>query len=369
VDVCRDDIGRYSNRTKVRTFDQETANLKRTHSIKRMDFKKKKQEHVLVGDKLASENSTLNMLYVNILARGLMSIVAKVFKYSLIYFFAFFIFFAVLIFIKEYDYENFKSESVDNLMHEAARIINKSVLIIYHNSYVVDHDQSKKEVMHIPSGISKNLEQLLVKLNAAEYSIHDFNELLNDVEYQYKSQKKRILVALEQGSENGNIDILNDSLKKLNLTHHLVLIGAIESDFDNSQISHSGSMCLMQMSKIGSDEIGVDRKTLLNDAQACSDAGSELLSKFSRQFNGDITLAVAGYNIGNSYVGGINKNNNDTNYVDIKRALQSKLNKDLVKKPAKDHLSIKKAFDEKVSYLPLFLASVIIADENGYLSI
>jgi len=368
VNVYRDNIGRYASKSNCNSFDDVTAQFEQVFAENKVILKNKIKEHRKSAKRIRVEKLNLYKLFVNILTRNTLSFWGKCFKNLLILCFGGLFFFLVFISLKEYEHGVKPEINYQNIKNGAYNFIKTNLLKHFSNNDL-KYSQNKSPVSSTSNYIPSKVNELLYTFNAEEYSQDEFDELTQDVQYQYLTQKSRIKVALRQGLENGNMDILNNSLANHNLNLSLVMIGAIESDFDNKKISNSGSACMMQMSKLGAKEVGINnRRQLLENPKACSDAGSSLLAKFSQQFNNDLTLTVASYNIGNTYIKNIRSKNKVINYIDIKRALENKRDIDLAQSSYTKHSQIKNRFAEQVSYLPLFLASLIIADEEGYLT-
>lgn len=95
----------------------------------------------------------------------------------------------------------------------------------------------------------------------------------------------------------------------------LKAIGKAESDFNPNSTSHCGAMGIMQLMPETAKGLGV---TNAYDPEQCIMGGAKLISNLLKKYDGDVTLALAGYNAGTGNVrkyGGVPPFKETQNYI------------------------------------------------------
>ncbi|MGN0318855.1 MAG: lytic transglycosylase domain-containing protein [Lachnospira sp.] len=124
--------------------------------------------------------------------------------------------------------------------------------------------------------------------------------------------------------------IFNDASERFGVDVNLLkAVAYAESDFKTDAVSKSGAQGIMQLMPYTSEELGVEDPF---DARQNIMGGAKLLSILLEQFDGNVTLAVAGYNAGANAVtkyGGVPPYEQTLKYItNIDRYLNGALSND-----------------------------------------
>lgn len=146
-------------------------------------------------------------------------------------------------------------------------------------------------------------------INGNQYEVYADNttQVSSDFDSIYEEQARQLTLdeIFDKASKEYGVDV--------NL---LKAVAQAESGFDTNAVSYCGAMGIMQLMPATAESLGVEDPF---DAEQCIMGGAKMLSYLLDDYNGNVTLALAGYNAGSGAVqkyGGVPPYDETINYID-----------------------------------------------------
>jgi hypothetical protein len=360
---------------KIQILKKNKAQLKDEVKQAKASCKQIKQSYEKAKKTYRQKINKLMLLTVNILTSSAALLLGRIIKKITLWSVSILFLFTIFIAFEKYDASLTKEENVNIIINRIKLLSNNNAITNYFAQANTIFPSTHKLAPQVNNKTLKN--KLAPLLN--HYSNLDLKEILDDTASIIYSQSSDLKQRLINGHNNGNMAIIKRQLVAHNLDSYFHAISAIESGYDNSKISyytrdnekHINSVGMMQMSRKGALEVGInDQQILLSDPNKSAKAGVELLAKFKKQLRDDPLLAVLAYNIGNSRIRSLQKKTDNLNYSSVKKHLAAKYNSDLANTSSKEvRERLTEKFNEQVNYLPLFLATVAIGIDEGFIEL